>query len=91
MRTPQENEKGYNENAPLNWAGQLKGNLLLCHGTADDNVHVQNTYELAERLVQAGKQFDMGIYTNRNHSIYGGNTSLHLYTKFVNFLNKNLK
>ncbi len=91
MRTPQENEKGYNENAPLNWAGQLKGNLLLCHGTADDNVHVQNTYELAERLVQAGKQFDMGIYTNRNHSIYGGNTSLQLYTKFVNFLNKNLK
>lgn len=91
MRTPQENEKGYNENAPLNWAGQLKGNLLLCHGTADDNVHVQNTYELAERLVQAGKQFDMGIYTNRNHSIYGGNTSLQLYTKFVNYLNRNLK
>lgn len=91
MRTPRENEKGYNENAPLNWAGKLQGNLLLCHGTADDNVHVQNTYELAERLVQAGKQFDMGIYTNRNHSIYGGNTSLQLYTKFVNFLNKNMK
>lgn len=91
MRTPRENEKGYNENAPLNWAGKLQGNLLLCHGTADDNVHVQNTYELAERLVQASKQFDMGIYTNRNHSIYGGNTSLQLYTKFVNFLNKNMK
>lgn len=91
MRTPRENEKGYSENAPLNWAGKLQGNLLLCHGTADDNVHVQNTYELAERLVQAGKQFDMGIYTNRNHSIYGGNTSLQLYTKFVNFLNKNMK
>lgn len=91
MRTPRENEKGYNENAPLNWASKLQGNLLLCHGTADDNVHVQNTYELAERLVQAGKQFDMGIYTNRNHSIYGGNTSLQLYTKFVNFLNKNMK
>ncbi|WP_251619728.1 S9 family peptidase [Odoribacter lunatus] len=91
MRTPQENEKGYAEHAPLNWADKLKGNLLLCHGTADDNVHVQNTYELAERLVQANKQFDMGIYNNRNHSIYGGNTSLQLYSKFVKYLNEHLK
>ncbi len=91
MRTPQENPKGYNENAPLNWADKLKGNLLLCHGTADDNVHVQNTYELAERLVQANKQFDMAIYTNRNHFINGGNTTLQLYTRFVDYLNKNLK
>ncbi len=91
MRTPRENEKGYEENAPLNWADRLKGNLLICHGTADDNVHIQNTYELAEKLVQANKQFDMGIYTNRNHSIYGGNTSLQLYTKFVKFLNEHLK
>ena len=53
MRTPAENERGYEDNAPLNWADKLKGNLLICHGTADDNVHVQNTYELAERLVQA--------------------------------------
>lgn len=91
MRTPQENEKGYEEHAPLNWAGKLKGNLLICHGTADDNVHIQNAYELAERLVQANKQFDMGIYTNRNHGIYGGNTSLQLYTKFVKYLNEHLK
>lgn len=91
MRTPKENEKGYTENAPLSWADKLKGNLLLCHGTADDNVHVQNTYELAERLVQANKQFDMAIYTNRNHGIYGGNTSLQLYTKFVKYLNEHLK
>lgn len=91
MRTPKENEKGYEENAPLNWADKLKGNLLLCHGTADDNVHVQNTYELAERLVQANKQFDMGIYTNRNHSIYGGNTSRQLYEKFVKYLNEHMK
>lgn len=91
MRTPRENEKGYEENAPLNWAPKLKGNLLICHGTADDNVHVQNTYELAERLVQANKQFDMGIYNNRNHSIYGGNTSRQLYGKFVKYLNEHLK
>lgn len=91
MRTPEENEKGYEENAPLNWAGKLKGNLLICHGTADDNVHVQNAYELSERLVQANKQFDMAIYTNRNHSIYGGNTTLQLYNRFVNYLNRNMK
>lgn len=91
MRTPQENEEGYEKNAPLNWAGHLKGNLLICHGTADDNVHIQHTYELAEKLVQAGKQFDMGIYTNRNHSISGGNTSLQLYGKFVKYLNEHLK
>lgn len=91
MRKPSDNEKGYEENAPLNWADKLKGNLLLCHGTADDNVHVQNTYELSERLVQANKQFDMAIYTNRNHSIFGGNTTLQLYNRFVNYLNKHLK
>lgn len=91
MRTPQENEDGYEKNAPLNWADRLKGHLLLCHGTADDNVHIQNTYELSERLVQAGKQFDMGIYTNRNHGIYGGNTSAQLYGKFIKFLNEHLK
>lgn len=91
MRTPQDNPEGYNSHAPVNWADKLKGNLLLCHGTADDNVHVQNTYELAENLVQANKQFDMQVYTNRNHGIYGGNTSLQLYTKFVNYLNEHLK
>ncbi len=91
MRTPQENEQGYNDNAPTHWADKLKGNLLLCHGTADDNVHVQNTYELAESLVQANKQFDMAIYTNRNHGIYGGNTTLQLYTRFVNYLKTHMQ
>ena len=91
MRTPAENERGYEDNAPLNWADKLKGNLLICHGTADDNVHVQNTYELAERLVQANKQFDMAIYTNRNHSIFGGNTTLQLYNRFVKYLNEHMK
>ena len=91
MRRPQDNPSGYNDNSPINWVKHLKGNLLLCHGTADDNVHVQNTYELSEALVQANKQIDMQIYTNRNHSIYGGYTRLQLYTKFVNYLNQHLK
>ncbi len=91
MRTPQENEKGYDENSPMHFAGKLKGNLLLCHGTADDNVHVQNTYEFSERLVQANKQFDMAIYTNRYHSIYGGNTTLQLYNRFVKYLKEHMQ
>jgi len=91
MRRPQDNPSGYNDNSPINWVKNLKGNLLLCHGTADDNVHVQNTYELSEALVQANKQFEMQIYTNRNHSIYGGVTRLHLYTRFMDFLNQHLK
>ncbi len=90
MRTPQENEKGYDDNSPINHVDKLEGALLLCHGTADDNVHVQNVYELAERLVQADKQFEMQIYTNRNHSIYGGKTRLHLYKRFNKFLKDNL-
>ncbi|PID95254.1 MAG: S9 family peptidase [Bacteroidetes bacterium] len=91
MRTPEENPEGYDDNSPLYHAEDLKGNLLIVHGTADDNVHLQNSMEFVERLVQADKQFDMMIYTNRNHGIYGGNTRYHLFTKFVNFLNTHLK
>lgn len=90
MRTPQENADGYNNYAPLMLADQLQGRLLLCHGTADDNVHYQNTIDYSEALVQAGKQFEMQTYRNRNHSIYGGNTRLHLYHRFVDFLERNL-
>jgi dipeptidyl-peptidase 4 len=86
MRTPQENPTGYDENSPLNFAENFKGNFLICHGTADDNVHVQNTLEFTERLVQANKQFEMQLYTNRNHGIYGGNTTYHLYTRMTNFI-----
>ncbi|MDR2129838.1 MAG: S9 family peptidase [Odoribacteraceae bacterium] len=86
MRRPSDNPGGYDDNAPLNRVKELEGKLLLCHGTADDNVHVQNTLELAEALVQANKPFDMQLYTNRNHSIYGGVTRLHLFSKFVQFL-----
>jgi len=90
MRKPQENASGYDNNSPINFAKQLKGNLLIVHGTADDNVHVQNTYEFTEALVQANKQFDMQIYTNRNHGIYGQYTRLHLYTKLTNYIKENL-
>ena len=90
MRTPNENFEGYKSTSPIQLAGQLEGKLLLVHGTADDNVHVQNSMDYAEALVQANKQFDMHIYTNRNHSIYGGNTRYHLFTKLSNFLFDNL-
>lgn len=90
MRKPQDNDEGYNDYAPLNHADKLQGKLLLVHGTADDNVHLQNAVEMAEALVQANKQFEMFYYTNRNHSIYGGNTRYHLFTKKLNFLKENL-
>lgn len=90
MRTPQENKDGYDNNSPLFFADKLKGNLLLIHGTADDNVHVQNTLELSERLVQANKEFDMMLYTNRNHSIYGGNTRMHLFNKIESYFREHL-
>lgn len=91
MRKPGENPRGYDDFAPLNLAAKLEGELLLCHGMADDNVHFQNAAEYAEALVQAGKQFDMQFYTNRNHSIYGGNTRMHLYTRMFNFMERTLK
>lgn len=90
MRTPQENPEGYDQNSPLFFADKLQGKLLLMHGTADDNVHVQNTMELSEKLVQANKEFDMMLYTNRNHSIYGGNTRIHLHSKIERFFKENL-
>ncbi len=77
MRTPRENPDGYSTN-PISRAAQLHGKLLIMHGTADDNVHPQNTYEYSEALVQADKDFREILYTNRNHSIYGGNTRRHL-------------
>ncbi|MBQ8500864.1 MAG: DPP IV N-terminal domain-containing protein [Bacteroides sp.] len=91
MRTPKENAEGYRLTSAFERADKLNGALLLVHGMADDNVHFQNCAEYAERLVQLGKQFDMMVYTNRNHSIYGGNTRLHLYTKLTNFFNRELK
>lgn len=91
MRTPKENAEGYKASSAFSRADKLHGNLLLVHGMADDNVHFQNCAEYAEHLVQIGKQFDMQVYTNRNHGIYGGNTRLHLYTRLTNFFDRELK
>ena len=90
MQTPQENASGYDENSPINHVDKLKGNYLLVHGSADDNVHVQNTMEMISALVKANKQFDLFIYPDKNHGIYGGNTRYHLYKKMTDFILNNL-
>ncbi|MBM6992752.1 MAG: S9 family peptidase [Prevotella sp.] len=89
MRTPKENPEGYNDNA-ITRADKLSGALLLCHGVADDNVHPQNTFEYAEALVQADKDFKENYYTNRNHSIYGGNTRNHLLRQITSWFEEHL-
>ncbi len=91
MRTPKENAAGYDEVTPIARAEKLHGALLLCHGMADDNVHYQNTAEYVEALVQADKDFRQLVYTNRNHSIYGGNTRNHLFRQCINFFDEHLK
>lgn len=90
MQTPQENASGYDDNSPVNHVSKLKGEYLLVHGSADDNVHVQNTMRMITALVGANKQFDLFIYPDKNHGIYGGNTRFHLYTKMTNFITENL-
>lgn len=90
MQTPQENGDGYDDNSPINHVEKLEGAYLLVHGMADDNVHLQNTSEMIEALVQADKQFDLFVYPNKNHGIYGGNTRYHLYKKMTDFLEENL-
>ncbi len=90
MKTPQENPSGYDDNSPYFFANQLQGRYLLIHGTADDNVHVQNAMAMIETLVQHNKDFDWLIYPDKNHGIYGGNTRLQLYTKMTNFILNNL-
>jgi len=90
MRKPQENQRGYDDNSPINHVDNLSGRLFLIHGTADDNVHYQNVMEYVDRLVQAGKQFDMFTYPNRNHFINGGNVRNHLYRMKADYLFRNL-
>ena len=90
MQTPQENASGYDYNSPINHVEKLKGNYLLIHGMADDNVHYQNAVEMSAALINANKQFTEMMYPNKNHGIYGGNTRLHLYTLMTNFILKNL-
>lgn len=90
MRTPQENKNGYENNSPINFAKTLEGNYLIVHGSADDNVHLQNTMEMIEALVQANKKFESFIYPNKNHGIYGGNTRNHLFNMMLEFTLENL-
>lgn len=90
LRTPQENPDGYDQNSPTTFANLMKGNFLLVHGTADDNVHVQNSMEFAESLIQNKKQFEYMLYPDKNHGIFGGQTRFQLYTKMTDFLLKNL-
>ncbi|MDY0987940.1 S9 family peptidase [Flavobacterium sp. CFBP9031] len=90
MQTPQENASGYDQNSPINHVSKLKGKFLLIHGSGDDNVHVQNTMQMMEALIQANKQFDSQIYPDKDHGIYGGNTRVQLYAKMTNFIKENL-
>ena len=90
MQTPQENATGYDMNSPINHVDKLKGKFLLIHGSADDNVHVQNSMQMMEALIQANKQFDSQIYPDKNHGIYGGKTRIQLYNKMTNFIKENL-
>lgn len=85
MRTPQENALGYDDNSPIFFANRLEGNYLIIHGSADDNVHYQNTMEMVNALVKADKTFDMFIYPNRNHGIYGGITRKHIFDKMLKY------
>ncbi len=86
MGLPQENVEGYKAANVLNYVDGLKGNLLIVHGTGDDNVHVQNAMQVVKALQDRAVQFDMMLYPNRNHRISGGKTQLHLFTKITNYL-----
>ncbi len=90
MRTPKENPDGYKESSPITYADSLKGKFLLIHGTGDDNVHFQNSIMFSEALIQDNKQFQQAYYPNKNHGIYGGNTTIQLYTRMTDFILGNL-
>lgn len=90
MRTPQENADGYDRNSPINFVDNVKGKYLLIHGSSDDNVHFQNTMDMTTALVKANKQFELFVYPNKNHGIYGGNTRNHLFQMMLNFIDANL-
>jgi len=90
MQTPQLNPQGYEDGAPVNYAEELKGKLLIIHGTADDNVHFQNSVELVNKLIENNKPVDVMYYPEKDHSIYGGMTRIHLFEKITNFILNNL-
>jgi dipeptidyl-peptidase-4 len=90
MRTPAENAKGYDNNAPEKMADKLKGHFLMIHGTADDNVHFQNAVALTDQLIKANKQFEAEYYPNKNHGISGGITRLQLFRRITDYIEANL-
>jgi len=91
LQTPQENPNGYDDNSPINFTDLIKGKYLLVHGTGDDNVHVQNSMQMIDAMINSNKQFDLQMYPDRTHSIYSTrNDRLHLYTKMTNFIYTNL-
>jgi len=91
MGLPEDNKEGYREGSPITYAHQLKGNLLIVHGTGDDNVHYQSTEALANALIAANKYFTMMAYPNRTHAIRDGeNTTRHLYELLTRYLEENL-
>ncbi len=90
MRTQKENAKGYAENAPLNFVKNIKGKLLIIHGTADDNVHFQNAAMFVDAMIKNNIDFESAYYPNKNHGIRGGKTRLHLYKKMTRFILDNL-
>jgi dipeptidyl-peptidase 4 len=91
MRTPQENPEGYQQASLLAAASRLGSSLLLVHGTADDNVHIQNSYNFMDALIQAGKQFELQIYPGQKHGIRSEADKLHLNALMVDFLKKHLQ
>jgi dipeptidyl-peptidase 4 len=90
LRTPKENNKGYEENSPINFVDKLKGNYLIVHGTGDDNVHFQNSVDMVSAMIKANKKFESAYYPNKNHSISGGNTRVHLYSMMTDYILQNL-
>jgi dipeptidyl-peptidase-4 len=93
MRTPQENPLGYDTTAPINFVNRIKGHYFIIHGTADDNVHFQNSAQMITALVKANVDFESAYYPNKNHGISGmaDNTTLHLWSKVTRFLFENLR
>ena len=83
---PKDNAKGYDNNSPINFTQELKGNYLLIHGTADDNVHFQNAVEMVTSLQKANKHFDFMMYPDKNHGISGGTTRFQIYKEMTNFI-----
>ena len=90
MRTPQQNIEGYDKGSPIALAANLQGNLLIIHGTADDNVHLQNSMEYARALINEGKHFDMFFFPDKNHSIVGASVREYLYEKVIKYFKENL-